>query len=90
LCLLGALYSIVNNNIDKKRIQESLGLEYLKIQLAPFNLAIADELEALWLEFKDSKTDVTKWVKDMDILQRAHRAMVYEERTSRTKDFEVF
>lgn len=47
-------------------------------------------METLWLEFENGKTDVAKWVKDMDILQRAHRAMLYEERSGKTKDFEVF
>ncbi|KAH8799639.1 cytidylate kinase [Xylogone sp. PMI_703] len=75
---------------DEKHIREDLGLEYLKILLAPFNQAAADEVDALWQEFEAGETEVAKWVKDMDILQRAHRAMIYEEQTGRIKDFEVF
>ena len=47
-------------------------------------------METLWLEIEQGETDVAKLVREMDILERSHQAMIYDERAGHMKDFEVF
>lgn len=65
-------------------------MEYLKICLAPVNPDAANEIEALWSEYEKGETDIAKWVHDIDVLERSHQAMIYEERDGQAEKFEVF
>jgi 5'-deoxynucleotidase YfbR-like HD superfamily hydrolase len=54
------------------------------------NPAAADEMIALWEEYENGETDVAKRVRAIDVMQRGHQAMIYEERAGKADKFEDF
>jgi UMP-CMP kinase len=66
--------------LERKHLEEHLGLQYLSCLLRNTDPRLAEELPRVWQEYEANESEIARLVHEMDKFECLHQAYIYQKR----------